>query len=161
LPVDSAFGPPRSIVGGFLGFLVPGNHYQCCNVLRNPRKTLPRNKKQTFRNANQASQFSPRQRAPAYLTKDLLKKFGWEIVEHSLTVLTSPSDHHMLPALKKHLGGTRKFKRGSSPGCAMRTESCTRRGTKVHRADGHRKKWRLHREIAKAMAFPKVYTELQ
>lgn len=42
-------------------------------------------------------------------TTELLRKFGWEIVEHPpYSPDIAPSDYHMFPALKKHLGG-KKF----------------------------------------------------
>lgn len=45
----------------------------------------------------------------ANVTLDLLKKFGWEIIDHPpYSPDVAPSDYHMFPALKKHLGG-KKF----------------------------------------------------
>lgn len=42
-------------------------------------------------------------------TKELLSKFGWELVEHPpYSPDIAPSDYHMFPTLKKHLGG-KKF----------------------------------------------------
>uniref|UniRef100_A0A182RXW6 Histone-lysine N-methyltransferase SETMAR n=2 Tax=Anopheles funestus TaxID=62324 RepID=A0A182RXW6_ANOFN len=45
----------------------------------------------------------------ANVTLDLLKKFGWDIIDHPpYSNDVAPSDYHMFPALKKHLGG-KKF----------------------------------------------------
>jgi histone-lysine N-methyltransferase SETMAR len=82
---------------------------QCGPLLWDVEEPSPRDSKQEERHAHEGSAFPSGQRSSAHrpCNNRSINKFGWDTVTHPpYSPDIAPSDYHLFPELKKHLGGT-------------------------------------------------------